>query len=66
MRSTRQALQRWSPPQTAEPLQLMIPLETAKTAILSAPEREKAIGSLANVLLQAANVDAGEPDDVGR
>ncbi len=65
MRPTRFALQA-RPPLTAEPRQLMIPLETAKLAILSGPEREKAIVSLANVLLQAANIDAGEVDDVGR
>lgn len=64
MNSTRLAL-RTRALQTAEPRQLMIPLETVKLAILSGPEREKAIGYLANVFMQAANVE-GEHDDVGR
>lgn len=65
MRPTRLALQAPSS-RTTEPRQLMIPLETAKLAILSQPEREKAIGYLANVFMQAANVDVGEADDVER
>lgn len=62
MRSNRSTLQKRAP-QASEPRQLMIPLEMASTAILTAPERAKAISCLVSVFMLAANANAGETDN---
>ena len=46
------------------PRQLMIPWGTTALALLNVLDRQKAIAAIANLFLEAADVVAGEDEDV--
>jgi len=52
-----------SPEQSSEPQQLSIPLEAPKLGGLSREERDKAVGALAVLFLEAADTRVAENDD---